>query len=130
MFLSLSCFSLLPHNLLVKLFASATENLFDVLAGLGRSLETLVNAVLSSKFHSTVKVDFTSALELTFVANQIDTDILCSMLLDLFKPAAQIFKGFITCDIISEKNAMSAPVKDPCHRLKRFLTSLDIKIDR
>ena len=78
---------LLADDLLIQLFSAAREDLFDVLASLGRCLEALVDVVGSSEFNSAVKVDLTGRLKLALVSDEVNADIFCSMLLNLFKPA-------------------------------------------
>lgn len=122
--LRLGSLSLLAHHLLVELLARTREHLFDILAGLSRCLEALVNAILASKLHSTVEVDLSGALKFTLVTNKVDANIFSSVLLDLLQPASQVFKSLVASDIVSEEHAVGAPVKDPCHRFERLLSRL------
>ena len=117
-------FGLLTHNLLIELFTTARENLFDVLPCFGRRLKALVDTVLSGELNSAVEIDFSGRLQLTFVTDEVDAHILCSMLLDLLQPTAQVLECLITRDVVSEENAMSAAIKYPSYRLERLLTSL------
>lgn len=107
--------SLLADDLLVEFLARTRENFFDVLSSLGASLEALVDGVLSGKLDGAVKVDLTCALELTLVTDQVDTDILSGVLLDLLQPTSQVFKCLVPGNIIGQKDAVGTSVKDPCH---------------
>lgn len=124
-------FGLLTHNLLIELFTTARENLFDVLPCFGRRLKALVDTVLSSELNSAVEIDFSGRLQLAFVTDEVDAHILCSMLLDLLQPTAQVLECLITRDVVSEENAMSAAIKYPSYRLERLLTSgvPDLELD-
>ena len=115
---------LLAKHLLEKFFARAREDLLNVLAGLGASLEALVDAVLLSKLHSAVKVDFASALQLTLVANQVNADVFGGVLPDLFEPAAKILESLVARDIVGQEDTMGASVENPRDRLEGLLSGL------
>ena len=53
-----SLLGLLPHNLLVELFAGAGEDLFDVLARLSTRLKALMDVVLACELYGHVELDF------------------------------------------------------------------------
>ena len=117
-----------PHNLLVEFLTATREDLFDVLTSLGRSLEALVNIVLPCELDGAIEVDLSGRLKLAFVADEVNSYIFSSMLLDLLQPASQVFKSLIASDIIRKEDAMRTAVKNPRHRLETFLTSLHHKL--
>ena len=72
-----------------------------------------MDRVLSSEFDSAIEVDFTSTFELTLVTNQVDTDILSGVLLDLLQPTSQVFECLVPGNIIGQEDAVGTSVKDP-----------------
>ena len=95
----LQYFSLFEH-LSIEFFASAREDFFNVLACASTCLETFVYSLTLGEFNCSVKCDFSLVFELALVTNQVNTNILSSMLLNLFEPTPQIVECLITCDII------------------------------
>ena len=83
-----------------------------------------MDTVLSCELNGAVEVDLSGRLELTFVTDEVNTDILSSMLLDLLQPAAQVLESLIASDIVSEEDTVGSTVENSSHRLERLLTSL------
>ena len=83
-----------------------------------------MNAILSCKFYSTLELDLSRAFKFTFISNQVDANICVSMLLNFSEPILDIFKSFITRDIVGEEDAVGTSVENSCHWLERLLTGL------
>ena len=74
-----------------------------------------MNAILSCKFYSTLELDLSRAFKFTFISNQVDANICISVLLNFSEPILDIFKSFITRDIVGEEDAVGTSVENSCH---------------
>ena len=121
-------FSLILH---VELFGNRGEDFLNVETGLGRSLETFVDAALSCEFLCTLEGHFSLLFHLCLVAYQVDSHILTCVLLNFFEPFHKIHEGVLACHIIGEENAMRTTVEDTGDRLEGLLAGCvpDLQLD-
>ena len=118
----------LRDDSLIQFLGCARENFLDISSRFSTGLEALMDLVLASELDSAIKLYFTSFLQFSFVTYEVDANILCCMIPDLFQPLFQILKCFISCYIISQEDTVSSSIEDPGHRLERFLTCLQDEI--
>lgn len=96
----------------VKFLGNHSEHFLNVLPGLCTRLEYFVQLVLFGEFHSSLEGDLSLLLHLTFVSNQIHSDVLAGVLLDLFEPLKEVHECLLTSHVIRKENAVGSPVED------------------
>ena len=94
------------------------------MARLSTRLEALMDVILAGELYSDVELYLALALHLSFVAYEVDADVLGRVLPDLLKPACEVLKGFRARNIVSEENTVRSSIEDPCDRLKGLLAGL------
>ena len=94
------------------------------MARLRTRLEALMDVILAGKLNSDVKLYLALALHLSFVADEVDANVLGRVLPDLLKPAGEVLKGFRARNIVSEENTMGSSIEDASDRLKGLLAGL------
>ena len=122
----LSLFGLLVFffGLMEELFSRTGKYILDIISCLGRSFEDFVDAVIFGELNCPIELDFSLIFHFWLVSDEINLDILCSVLLYLLEPLNKISECLISSNIISQKYTMGAPIKDPSNRPKRLLSSL------
>ena len=60
-----------------------------------------MDVVLAGELYGHVELNLSGAIELSFVADEVDADVLGRVLPDLLKPASKILKGLRARNIVS-----------------------------
>ena len=106
------------ENLGVQFLASTREDFFNVLPCACTSLEALVNTLTLCKLNCSIEGDFSLIFQLTLVADQVDSHILRSMLLNFLQPTSQIVECLIACDIVRQEYAVRSAIENSCYRFE------------
>ena len=112
---------LLLEGLLKQILAGAGEEVFDGEAGLGGSLEALVDAVGLGELDGAVEGDLALLLHLGLVADEVDAHVLAGVLLDFFEPLHEGDECLVARDVVGEEDAVRAAVENAGDGLEAFL---------